>query len=124
MIDHISISVSNLANSTKFYKSVLAELGLEVLVSRETTVGFGKKYPEFWLNERAPHSPESAIDGFHVCLRASSVEQVNEFHKQALSNGGTSNGEPGFRKQYSNSYYAAFIQDFDNNRIEAVTFVS
>src|SRR6478736_9914463 len=111
MIDHVSIPVSKLAESAEFYKSVLSALGLELLVSRETTVGFGKKYPEFWLNERVSYSSESVSDGFHVCLRASSVEQVNEFHKQALSNGGTSNGEPGFRKQYSNSYYAAFIQD-------------
>jgi catechol 2,3-dioxygenase-like lactoylglutathione lyase family enzyme len=124
MIDHVSIPVSKLSESSEFYKSVLSELGLELLVSKEATVGFGKKYPEFWLNERLSHSPESTSDGFHVCLRAASVEQVNAFHKQALACGGKSNGEPGFRKQYSGSYYAAFIQDLDGNRIEAVTFVS
>ena len=124
MIDHVSIPVSKLAESAEFYKSVLSALGLELLVSRETTVGFGKKYPEFWLNERVSHSPDSVPDGFHVCLRASSIEQVKAFHERALVCGGKSNGEPGFRKQYSSSYYAAFIQDLDGNRIEAITFVS
>src|SRR6478752_945750 len=124
MIDHVSIPVSKLAESAEFYKSVLSALGLELLVSRETTVGFGKKYPEFWLNERVSHSPDGVPDGFHVCLRASSIEQVKVFHEKALACGGKSSGEPGFRKQYSSSYYAAFIQDLDGNRIEAVTFVS
>jgi predicted lactoylglutathione lyase len=123
MIDHISIPVRDFAKSSKFYKVVLSQLGHELLVSEESTVGFGKKYPEFWLNERVSHASGSVADGFHICLRASSVAQVNEFYSTALSNGGISYGEPGIRQQYSNNYYAAFIQDFDGNRIEAVTFV-
>ncbi len=40
----------------------------------------------------------------------------------ALAAGGTSDGEPGPRPQYSEGYYAAFIRDPEGNRIEAVTF--
>ena len=123
MIDHISIPVRDIAKSSEFYSAVLSQLGHELLVAEEGTVGFGKKYPELWLNERLSHASGSVADGFHICLRASSVEQVDQFHRQALSSGGSSYGEPGIRKQYSDNYYAAFIQDFDGNRIEAVTFV-
>ena len=52
MIDHVSVAVSDLARSAAFYEAVLAPLGLAKLVTRETTVGFGKAYPEFWINLR------------------------------------------------------------------------
>ena len=51
-------------------------------------------------------------------------DAVDAFHAAALAAGGTSDGAPGLRAQYHESYYAAFIRDPDGNRIEAVTFVA
>jgi len=53
MIDHVSVGVSNLERAARFYEAVLAPLGLSRLVTRPATVGFGKSYPEFWINLRA-----------------------------------------------------------------------
>ena len=50
MIDHISVGVSDLERSARFYESTLAPLGLSRLVTRPATIGFGKTYPEFWIN--------------------------------------------------------------------------
>jgi catechol 2,3-dioxygenase-like lactoylglutathione lyase family enzyme len=52
MIDHVSIPVSDLPRAAAFYKKLLGALGHAKLVTRETTTGFGKSYPEFWLNLR------------------------------------------------------------------------
>ena len=52
MIDHISVGVSDLELSARFYEALLAPLGMSRLVTRPTTVGFGKAYPEFWINLR------------------------------------------------------------------------
>ena len=41
----------------------------------------------------------------------------------ALAAGAHSDGAPGMRHEYSPHYYAAFIRDWDGNRIEAVTFL-
>ena len=57
MIDHVSVPVRDLAASAAFYERVLAPLGYTRLVERPATVGFGKKYPEFWLNLRARCRP-------------------------------------------------------------------
>ena len=46
MIDHISVGVSDLERSARFYEAALAPLGLARLVSRPATGGFGKNYPE------------------------------------------------------------------------------
>lgn len=122
MIDHVSIQVRDLKASADFYGKVLEPLGLTVLADRPATVGFGKRYPEFWLNER-PDAPDSRADtGHHVCLRARSTETVDAFHRIALAEGGTDDGKPGERQGQMTPYYGAFIRDLDGNRIEAVTF--
>jgi len=123
VIDHVSIAVRDLAAATRFYETLLAPLGMTRLETRPTTVGFGKSYPEFWLNLRKDMTPAPPGGGAHVCLRARSTEIVDVFHAAALAAGGTSEGAPGMRPHHGDGYYAAFIRDADGNRIEAVTFV-
>lgn len=123
MIDHISLGVRDLDRSAAFYAVVLAAIGYTKLETWPKTVAFGKAYPEFWLNHRPGMEPVAADTGAHVSLRAGSQEAVDAFHAAALAAGGTSDGSPGLRPAYGGSYYAAFIRDFDGNRIEAVTFL-
>jgi catechol 2,3-dioxygenase-like lactoylglutathione lyase family enzyme len=124
MIDHISVGVSDLERSARFYELALAPLGLSRLVTRPATVGFGKSYPEFWINLRAGMSPVMPESGCHICLRTKSAADVDAFHTAALKVGGSSEGAPGLRPHDRVRYYAAFIRDPDGNRIEAVTFPS
>jgi catechol 2,3-dioxygenase-like lactoylglutathione lyase family enzyme len=122
MIDHVSVPVRDLAASSAFYQRVLEPLGYLRLVERPATVGFGKRYPEFWLNLRPGLAPAPADTGAHVCLRARSEEAVRAFHAEALALGGTSAGEPGARQAAMTAYYGAFIRDLDGNKVEAVAF--
>jgi catechol 2,3-dioxygenase-like lactoylglutathione lyase family enzyme len=123
MIDHISIAVRDLKASSRFYAALLAPLGMTRVREWPTSVGFGKTYPEFWLNERPQLTPLPADTGIHICLRARDTEAVDAFHAAALAEGAQSDGAPGMRHEYSAHYYAAFIRDWDGNRIEAVTFL-
>src|SRR5262249_10281869 len=67
MIDHVSLAVGDLARSTTFYEAVLAPLGLAKLVEREgASTGFGKRYPEFWLNARPGLAPQPETKGTHI----------------------------------------------------------
>ena len=128
MIDHISIAVRDLDRAARFYQDVLGAIGYVKLEVRPHTIGFGKKYPEFWLNLRTT-MPPVADDcgaqgpGAHVGLRVRSMELVHAFHAAALAAGGSCDGAPGARPQHGHGYYAAFIRDLDGNRIEAVTFL-
>jgi catechol 2,3-dioxygenase-like lactoylglutathione lyase family enzyme len=124
MIDHISIAVRDLKSAEAFYVALLAPLGMVKLREwPDAAVGYGKKYPEFWINKRAAMDRVATDSGMHICLRAADTAAVDAFHAAALKAGGTSDGAPGLRPEYHGGYYAAFIKDPDGNRIEAVTFV-
>jgi catechol 2,3-dioxygenase-like lactoylglutathione lyase family enzyme len=122
MIDHISVGASDLDRAARFYEAALSPLGLSRLVTRPATIGFGKSYPEFWINLRSGMAPIGPGSGVHVCLRARSIGDVDAFHAAALKAGGRCDGAPGLRPHDRVSYYAAFVTDPDGNRIEAVTF--
>ena len=129
MIDHVSIAVRDLERATAFYEAVLSRIGYARLEARATTVGFGKRYSELWLNHRPemlalPDDTGLHNNGVHVCLRAPTTAAVDAFHAAALAAGGASDGGPGLRPHHGEGYYAAFIRDPDGNRIEAVTFVT
>jgi catechol 2,3-dioxygenase-like lactoylglutathione lyase family enzyme len=123
VIDHVSVGVRELERAARFYEMTLAPLGLSRLVTRPATIGFGKSYPEFWINLRVG-TAASRESGVHICLRAKSTGEVDAFHAAALNAGGSSDGAPGLRPHDRVRYYAAFVVDPDGNRIEAVTFPS
>ena len=122
MIDHASIPVCDLAVSAKFYDCVLSPLGYTRMVERPATVGFGRSYPELWLNLRRRLRPLPDDWGHHLALRAVSIAAVDAFHATALAAGGVCGGAPGIRHGAQAAYYGAFIRDPDRNRIEVLTF--
>ncbi len=122
MIDHVSVAVADLARGASFYEAVLAPLGLAKLVTRAATVGFGKTYPEFWINLRESLPPVPSSTGVHICLRTRNEDAVRAFHAAALAQGGRDAGAPGARQGAMTTYYGAFVFDPDGNKIEAVTF--
>jgi catechol 2,3-dioxygenase-like lactoylglutathione lyase family enzyme len=122
MIDHVSLAVSDLDRAVSFYERALAPLGLIRLVTRPAMVGFGKAYPELWINLRAGMQRVAADSGVHLCLRARSTAEIDAFHSAALEAGAISESPPSLRPHDRVRYYAAFIVDHDGNRIEAATF--
>jgi len=122
MIDHVSLAVSDLVRAVAFYERAFAPLGLSKLVTRPAMVGFGKSYPEVWINLRSDMQRLSADSGAHICLRAKTTAEVDAFHVAAMAAGATSESAPSLRRHDRVRYYAAFIIDADGNRIEAVTF--
>ena len=88
MIDHVSLAVSDLARAVAFYERVLAPLGLTKLVTREKMVGFGKTYPEVWINLRDGMTRLPVDSGAHVALRAKTTAEIDAFHMAAVAAGG------------------------------------
>jgi catechol 2,3-dioxygenase-like lactoylglutathione lyase family enzyme len=80
MIDHISIGVRDLAKGERFYAAALAMLGFAKLKDWEgAAIGFGKKYPEFWINKGEAMGRVAEDSGVHICLRAPDTASVDAF---------------------------------------------
>lgn len=123
MIDHVSVGVADLERATTFYEAAFAPLGLSKLIERPATVGFGKAYPEFWINLSQGMPPVPPESGAHICLRAKTTAEIEAFYAAALEAGGADDGPPGIRPHDRVTYFAAFVADPDGNRIEVVTFL-
>jgi catechol 2,3-dioxygenase-like lactoylglutathione lyase family enzyme len=119
IIDHLKIGVSDLEASRRFYAQALEPLGFEELgpwsdARREVSFGT-READDFAISEK--YEPGGQV---HIAFAADTREQVDRFHAAALAAGGTDNGGPGPRPEYSEGYYGAFVLDPDGHNIEAV----
>ncbi|MDQ2632664.1 MAG: VOC family protein [Pseudomonadota bacterium] len=116
LIDHLQLVVRDIEASRRFYKAVLAVLGIPV-------GGDEKDY--FWADELFVSTADSQaalgkLTGrHHLAFQARDRAMVDAFHAAGLAAGGVDNGKPGERP-YHPGYYAAFLLDPDGNNIEAV----
>ena len=93
-------------------------------------VAYGKYFPQYWV--QLPHNDDNDLttaekeatpgNGVHIAFNCSSQKQVQDVYNVAMSNGGTCNGKPGPRIEYSDKYYGAFFIDPFGNKLEATFF--
>lgn len=119
MFDHVSIGVRDLARTRRFYDAALAPLGYKCLRESPTLLGYGGDSVALWISPTETPVPADPQSGLHFCFNAPDEAAVQAFHRAALGAGGSDNGAPGLRREYSPGYYAAFAIDPDGYRIEA-----
>ncbi|KAI1939350.1 hypothetical protein LOZ66_002662 [Ophidiomyces ophidiicola] len=118
-VSHLTLTVSNLPQSTSFFLSCLQPLGYRFIGRHENSIGFGAEPgqpADFWIAEERPGVPAGAA---HIAFPAPSHDAVGAFFIAALKAGGKIHGEPCLRDA-DQGYYSAAVIDFDGNSIEAV----
>jgi catechol 2,3-dioxygenase-like lactoylglutathione lyase family enzyme len=116
LVDHVLFVVSDLAESCRLYTAALAPVGYEELHVQEDGVHYGVDgLDDFAIYQGAPVTTAA-----HLAFDAADRASVDSFFEAALANGATARGEPGVWPQYSERYYAAFVNDLHGNNVEAV----
>ncbi len=117
MLDHVTIGVTDVERSKKFYDRALRPLGIARLYAEaEEYAGYGiSPKAFFWIGLR--DIPQT---GSHIAFTAQDRATVDRFHAEAIAAGGRDNGRPGIRPDYHPDYYGAFVLDPDGHNIEAV----
>src|SRR5204862_399534 len=84
----LTLGVSDMERSRKFYDQALRPLGIERLYAEgETASGYGAgRKAFFWISLRA-----ASQTGSHVAFTAEDRQTVDRFHQAALSAGGRDN---------------------------------
>jgi catechol 2,3-dioxygenase-like lactoylglutathione lyase family enzyme len=111
MFRHIHLRVADLAESTRFYVTVLEPLGLAKTWDDGELVEFGR----LMLSADGP-----ITRNIHLAFEAATQAEVEAFHEAGIAAGFEDNGGPGYRKHYAPDYFSAYLLDPDSNNIEAV----
>jgi catechol 2,3-dioxygenase-like lactoylglutathione lyase family enzyme len=117
MIDHVTLHVNDWDTSKDFYAKALAPLGYAQTSEFEEwkVTGYGVNgKSDLWIVADGADKPG------HIAFIASNKDQVQQFYDAALASGGKDNGAPGYRKDYSPGYYAAFAYDPNGHNIEVL----
>lgn len=117
MIDHVTIPVSDLTRSKRFYTQAFKALGY--------TLSFGEKgsYWAYDINNglfEIYQSEKKIVTPAHVAFRVKTKKQIRAFYDAAIRAGGKDNGAPGPCPEYTTTYYAAFVFDPDGHNVEVM----
>jgi catechol 2,3-dioxygenase-like lactoylglutathione lyase family enzyme len=114
LFDHVTLRVPDLAAADQRYEAVLATLGID----RSSRTGSFAVWTNFALTETDDEHP--VTKHLHVAFVAPSREAIHDFWQAGVDAGFRDDGPPGPRPHYSADYYATFLRDAGDNRIEAV----
>jgi catechol 2,3-dioxygenase-like lactoylglutathione lyase family enzyme len=114
VIHHVSVGVSDLEASGRFYDAVLGALGWRRHIETDEVLAWGIVRPVFFASARNV----TAAGSGHICFSAPGISAVKGAWEGGLREGGTDDGAPGQRPEYGGSYYSAYVLDPDRNRIE------
>lgn len=117
MFDHVVFGVSNYEESKAFFIKALEPLGVTVFYEGELGLELGLPGEKTSLCIRRKGEKTTPL---HLAFTAINQQQVVDFHAAALAAGAKNNGDPGFRPEYHDNYYAAFVIGPDGHNIEAV----
>jgi catechol 2,3-dioxygenase-like lactoylglutathione lyase family enzyme len=116
VVDHVLFVVEDLDASRRLYTAALAPLGYSELHVQEDGISYGADdLDDFTISRGSPVTAAA-----HVAFDAVGRDPVDAFFEAAIANGATVRGEPGVWTQYSERYYAAFVNDLHGNNVEAV----
>jgi catechol 2,3-dioxygenase-like lactoylglutathione lyase family enzyme len=110
MFDHVTIRVSDLEASRRFYATVLG---------REPVGNEFLEWDDFSIASVEEDRPLTR--NLHAAWAVRAHEDVDAFWRRGIDAGYRSDGEPGLRPQYDPNYYGGFLLDPDGNSVEACT---
>ena len=99
MLDHVSITVSDVAAAERFYDAIMKALDVVKVGRRDDWLGYGERaraaYPDrVYLTIRKGEKPEDAA-GRHWCFKAKWRTQVDAFWDAGIAAGGSDDGAAG-----------------------------
>lgn len=122
MFSHVFIGVSDFDRALAFYDPLMAALGIEPRFRDRSRPWAGWQSdpgprPLFLIGKPYDGLPPQQGNGHMVAFLAASRPIVDQAFAIALACGGISEGAPGLRPEYHESYYGAYFRDPDRNKL-------
>ena len=125
-LDHVDLTVRDLARSTAFYDKLLPAIGMR-RVAHDGYVAWGNGHMNVGLRAAATEHRDTPFTRaraglHHLALRARSRSDVDRLHAFLVREGITVLDPPAEYPQYGPGYYAVFCTDPDGLKLEVVHF--
>ncbi|WEX77060.1 VOC family protein [Sinorhizobium numidicum] len=126
MIGYTMVGTADLNRAEQFYDPLMALLGQERCFSDEQFASWGRKdddrAPRFFTGYPFDGNSASVGNGAMTAFLIESPEVIDRMFEIALERGGQDEGKPGFRPQYGEGFYAAYVRDPDGNKLAFVCY--
>src|SRR5690349_7127219 len=118
MLSYLTIGANDIRRSERFYTAVLGPLGYEKAEHEDGVAYTLPASPDRAdgppaLYVRKPYDGRQATvgNGSMIAFRVPSQAQVRGLHSAGVAAGGTDEGAPGFRAQYSRNFFVGYLRD-------------
>lgn len=126
MFSYLMLGTNNLASAIAFYDPLMEMLGHPQGGRGEEGASWGTFNSNASLGlcvGRAFNGEKASVgNGVMVALNAPSPEIIRRLHALALTLGGSDEGVPGYRPQYGEKFYSAYVRDPDGNKLAFVYY--
>lgn len=124
MLSYITLGANDIKASERFYSALLEPLGYHKRVAPE---GLAFTLPDpagspsgpcvVYVKPPFDGKPATVGNGSMAAFRTGSHASVRQVHAAAIAAGGTDEGAPGFRAEYSKAFFVAYLRDPVGNKI-------
>lgn len=126
MIAYTMVGTKNLQRAMEFYNPLFAEMNLDVCWRDDLSVSYGRaddvNFPRFFIGYPFDGNDAGVGNGTMTAFQFTEPEKVNTLYEIAMNNGGSDEGEPGFRPHYAEGFYAAYVRDPDGNKLAFIVY--
>ena len=122
MFSHIFLGVADFDRALRFYRPLMATLGIPERFCDPSRPWAGWQTPGtvrplFLVGKPFDEQPHQPGNGQMVAFSAADRATVDAAHRQALDLGAADEGAPGLRPHYHANYYGAYFRDPDGNKL-------
>ncbi len=124
MLSYITIGANDIPRSERFYTAVLVPLGYEKAEQNDTLIYTLPDLPDCFngpgtVYVTKPYDGREATvgNGSMIAFRVPTHAQLHALHGAGVAAGGTDEGAPGFRAQYSKNFFVGYLRDPLGNKL-------
>ncbi len=124
MLSYVTIGANDIQRSERFYSAILCPLGYERKEEPNAAVYSLPDVPNRCsgpgaIYVKVPYDGRDATvgNGSMLAFKAATQKLVRDLHSAGRDAGGTDEGPPGFRDEYSEHFYVAYLRDDVGNKV-------
>jgi glyoxylase I family protein len=127
-VEHVDVTVNDLAQSAIFYDKVMPALGFRRLAEDDPDqVRWGNAHMTFAIRQALALERDDPFNRYraglhHLALKAKSHAAIDDFHGFLIRENLPILDAPAEYRQYGENYYAVFFADPDGMKLELVHF--